>query len=66
MTITLNGEAKAIEPGTGLLDLMVTFNLNPDATAVQYNDDILERDVFASIVLSEGDCVELIRIVGGG
>jgi thiamine biosynthesis protein ThiS len=66
MTITLNGESKSIENATGLLALMAMYELNPEATAVQYNDDILERDVYASITLSDGDRVELIRIVGGG
>jgi sulfur carrier protein len=66
MTIILNGESKSIEPATGLLDLMKTYSLNPDATAVQLNDDILERESFASTTLNEGDRIELIRIVGGG
>ena len=66
MIITLNGESKTLDSTTGLLALMGEYNLNPDATAVQLNDDILERDAFTAVTLSEGDCVELIRIVGGG
>ena len=66
MTITLNGESKTFNAGTGLLDLLTQFQLNPEATAVQLNDDILEREAFSSITLNEGDRVELIRIVGGG
>ena len=66
MTIILNGESKDIESTTALLDLMKTYSLNPDATAVQLNDDILERESFASTTLNEGDRIELIRIVGGG
>ena len=50
----------------GLLDLMESYTLNPDATAVQLNDDILERESFGETTLNDGDCVELIRIVGGG
>lgn len=66
MNITLNGELKTIEAGTGLLALMDSYQLNPEATAVQYNEEILERDAFASININEGDRIELIRIVGGG
>ena len=66
MTIILNGESKDIESTTALLDLMNSYSLNPDATAVQLNDDILERESFASTTLNEGDRIELIRIVGGG
>ena len=66
MTILLNGESKMLDTGTDLLDLINSYSLNPDATAVQLNDDILERESFASTTLNEGDRIELIRIVGGG
>lgn len=66
MTITLNGESKTVDESAGVLELIQRYSLNPDATAVQLNDDILDRESFASITLNEGDCVELIRIVGGG
>ena len=66
MTLTVNGENRDLEENTTLIGLLESFSLNPEATAVQLNDDILERDTFQSITLNEGDTVELIRIVGGG
>ena len=66
MTLTVNGENRDLKDNTTLIALLESFSLNPEATAVQLNDDILERDTFQSITLNEGDTVELIRIVGGG
>ncbi len=66
MTLTVNGENRDLKDNTTLIALLESFSLNPEATAVQLNDDILERDTFQSITLNEGDTVELIRIVSGG
>ena len=66
MTLTVNGEQRDLDDATTLLGLLEAFSLNPDATAVQLNEDILERESFAKVQLAEGDSIELIRIVGGG
>ena len=66
MTLTVNGEARDLEESMSLIALLESFSLNPEATAVQLNDDILEREMFPEIMLNDGDTVELIRIVGGG
>lgn len=66
MNLTVNGETRELTDGTTILSLLESFSLNPDATAVQLNDDILDRETFPDTALNEGDTVELIRIVGGG
>jgi sulfur carrier protein len=66
MTLTINGESRDLDDATTLLNLLETFSLNPEATAVQLNDDILERESFPEVKLNDGDTLELIRIVGGG
>lgn len=66
MTLIVNGETRDLEGDTTLMTLLESFSLNPEATAVQLNADILERETFSTITLKEGDTIELIRIVGGG
>lgn len=66
MTLTVNGEQRNLDESTTLIALLESFSLNPQATAVQLNDDILERESFNAVTLNNGDTVELIRIVGGG
>jgi sulfur carrier protein len=66
MTLTVNGEPRELEGSVTLLALLDSFQLNPEATAVQLNGDILEREAYPSVSLNDGDTLELIRIVGGG
>lgn len=66
MIVTVNGEQRDFDEGTNLVGLIESFGLNPKATAVQYNEDIIAREELSSSTLQDGDVVELIRIVGGG
>jgi sulfur carrier protein len=66
MTLIVNGEALDLTGDATIQSLLDSFSLNPEATAVQLNDDILERESFTATPLNDGDRVELIRIVGGG
>lgn len=66
MNITVNGALRDITPDTTVAALIAQLNLKPELTAVQLNDTILPRGEAAQTMLSEGDTVELIRIVGGG
>ena len=66
MIVIVNGEQRDIEEGMNLFSLIESFGLNPKATAVQHNDDIIRREDLSSSTLQDGDIVELIRVVGGG
>lgn len=66
MTITLNGEARAIDAALSLQQLLDSLEINCDALVVQRNDDIVARAQFADTPLADGDTLELIRFVGGG
>lgn len=66
MKLTVNGESRELTEDLTLIGLLTSFSLNPDATAVQLNQDILEREAFPTVTLNDGDTLELIRIVGGG
>ena len=66
MNITLNGEARAIDAGLSLQQLLDSLEINCEALVVQRNDDIVARAQFSDTSLAEGDALELIRFVGGG
>lgn len=66
--MTVNGKEIALSQlknGT-LTDLFEKFSLNPKASAVEINGQIIDRENFADWRLSENDTVEIIRFVGGG
>lgn len=66
MLITVNGAPREVAEHCTLLDLMHALGVKPEITAVQRNADIVDRKRVGSIVLMDGDNVELVRIVGGG
>lgn len=66
MQLTVNGELRDVPEDITLVGLMQSLDLKAELTAVQRNDDIVNRDEHATTVLLEGDTIELIRIVGGG
>ena len=66
MNIVVNGQARAVESGATVLDLLDSLGFQPEGTVVERNADILERVRFGETVLAEGDTLEVIRFVGGG
>lgn len=66
MLITVNGQPREVADHCTLLDLMRSLGVKPEITAVQRNEDIVDRKAIARTVLMDGDSVELVRIVGGG
>jgi len=66
MKITCNGETKEITPDITLLSLIREMSLNPDTVVAECDGRIVKRDEYDTLVLSEGNVLELIRFVGGG
>ncbi|HEX2768887.1 MAG TPA: sulfur carrier protein ThiS [Geobacteraceae bacterium] len=65
MKITVNGEELTIAPKT-VLGYLVEIGIDPRRVAVELNLDILEKGEYATIMLEEGDKVEIVQFVGGG
>lgn len=66
MQIYVNGESREAPDQSSVLSLLESLGLKSDGTVVQINDNIVERERFDATLLSEGDHIELVRIVGGG
>ena len=66
ITLTVNGKPRDLEGPTPLVDLLRSAGVNLQFVAVCYNGEVLDREQFPSIVLNEGDQVEVVRPVGGG
>lgn len=66
MKITCNGEIKNIDPGTTPVTLIQDLDLNPDTVVVECDGRIVKREEYDTLILTEGNIIELIRFVGGG
>jgi sulfur carrier protein len=66
MKITCNGVTKEISSNTTLVSFITDMNLNPDTVVAECDGRIIKRDEYDTVILSDGNVLELIRFVGGG
>ena len=66
ITITLNGDSRAVPSPTTLAGLLTHLSLDPRAVVVELNREIVRRPNLDGARLTEGDVVELVHFVGGG
>jgi len=66
MSIRLNGKERDVPTGTTVRSLLDDLDLHPGMIVVELNREILERDGYDGVPVSEGDIIELVHFVGGG
>ena len=64
--VTLNGDRRAVAPGTRLIDLLMESGVDVRRIAVERNRETVSRANHAEIVLADGDTYEVVQFVGGG
>ncbi|MGH7468488.1 MAG: sulfur carrier protein ThiS [Longimicrobiales bacterium] len=64
--ITVNGDAREIQPGSTVADLLAQLGLHPQMVVVEHNRQILNRNVLSQAAVHAGDVFELVHFVGGG
>ncbi|MGB8167659.1 MAG: sulfur carrier protein ThiS [Chthoniobacteraceae bacterium] len=65
MMLSINGEAREVN-ARSIAELIVELGLPPAACLVEHNGNALRRDEWEIQSLSDGDRIELVRIVAGG
>ena len=66
MRISVNGKPKELDEGASVLDLLQQLGLQPRRVAVERNKRIVRRNDCDDTVLTDGDEVEIVTLVGGG
>ena len=66
MQLTVNGQPQTIADGATLESLLTALALAPRRVAVERNGRLVRRTDFAQTPLQEGDCLEILTLVGGG
>jgi thiamine biosynthesis protein ThiS len=64
--VIINGEAHTLTAGVTIADLVSQLGLNQRRIAVELNREIIAREEYGSLVLADGDQVEIVHFVGGG
>ncbi len=66
MKILLNSAEFNCAERVTIEELIIQLNFSPAAIVVERNKSIVPRSEYSKTVLSEGDSVLLIQVVGGG
>jgi thiazole synthase len=64
--ITLNGEPRRIDTVVSVRGLLTSLGLDPAKIAVERNLEIVPRSQYASVIVGEGDRLEIVHFIGGG
>lgn len=64
--IIVNGQPREVPAGATLSALLEELNLNARYLAVERNLEVVPRARHAACVLSAGDRLEIVTLVGGG
>ena len=66
MRVRVNGRDRDLPEGINLREYAASLGVNMASIAVAVNGEVVKRDKLASVELTEGDTVEIVRAVGGG
>lgn len=65
-TVTVNGQRTACRPAMTVADLIASIGLDARKIAVERNEAIVPRSLYAATRLADGDALEIVHFIGGG
>ncbi|MEO5574339.1 MAG: sulfur carrier protein ThiS [Gammaproteobacteria bacterium] len=66
MEIFVNGQARQMAGELSVAQLLAEMGVAQQRLAVELNREIVPRSAYGAQQLKPGDCLEMIRAVGGG
>ena len=66
MQITVNGQSQTVDKGATVAQLLARLQLHPVRVAVEINEELVARKLYAQTPICNGDRVEIVTFVGGG
>jgi sulfur carrier protein len=66
MEVMANGKPVHLAEGASVADLLDHLNLGARVVVVERNGDPIDRRAISTVMLSEGDRLEIVRAVAGG
>lgn len=64
--IQVNGETTEVMPPLSISSLLQQLAVDANCVAVEHNGQIITLQEQAQAQVAEGDCIEIVRFVGGG
>ena len=66
LAITVNGQPRQVPLGTSVATLLASTGLDGRKVAVERNEEIVPRSLYAGTSLAPGDALEIVHFIGGG
>ena len=66
LTFMLNGETRNYPPPLSVAALLERIGLDKRKVAVELNEEIVLRSVYAETLIQRGDRLEIVHFIGGG
>ena len=66
MQISINGKLRELADGCTVATLLDELQVNRQQVAVEVNEQLVPRQQHAEFLLSDGDRLEIVTLVGGG
>ena len=66
MQVAVNGKTQELREGASLSELLVELDLDSVRVALELNRKLVVRKDHAETLLTEGDRIEIVTLVGGG
>jgi thiazole synthase len=66
LTVTINGETRSLNGALSVRDLLSSLGMDPAKIAVERNLEIVPRSQYGTVIVGEGDRLEIVHFIGGG
>ena len=66
MQITINGESRGFTGPMSVDALLRALSLDPRKIAVERNREIVPRSIYGTVLVGDGDRLEIVHFIGGG
>lgn len=66
ITITVNGESRSVDESWTIASLLADLKIENRYCAVERNLKVIPREQHSACQLQNGDCIEVVTLVGGG
>ena len=66
MNVLVNGVSTEVQEGTSILNFVIKKGLKPGTVVVELNLDIVPREKWDTVFLTQDDQMQIVSFVGGG
>ena len=66
INVTINGDTHRLDSDLNLNDLLRKLDIEEDKVAIEHNREIVPKSTFDTVMVGDGDNLEIVHFIGGG